>query len=870
MPVLYYVTKMIKKIILISLLAFFVLGAFVHAPLNAQDNITLDNGLKAIVREDHRNPIVVFSVFTDSGSASEGEYAGTGISHLIEHMLFKGTKKYPVGSIEDILNKYGGNIEGFTSYDYTGYSVTILKDHLDKAMEILKDMITNPLFDRNELKKEMAVIEREMDMNKDDPARRIFRMMFETAFLDHPYRLPAIGYKESFERLKREDVAKFFKAAYAPEKITIAVVGDVDSQDTLDKIKAVFGDMPRGAGAFTARPKERRQITKRLIEEKADVEGAYMNIGFHSTDLLDKDLYAMDLLAFILGQGESSLLNENLRMKNQTVLSVSAYNYTPRDPGLFVISSVLKEENVNKAIEETLGLIEGLKQNNVNENDILKAKNNLIADYIYQKETIGSQANDIAQSQILTGSPDFFKQYVENIKAVKAEDIKQAVLKYLNVQNMSVIVLSKSGNALKTADAPDSAGKNTADIKKILLSNNISVILSENHNLPIIAAVVLFKGGVRAENKDNNGISMLASQMFLDGTSSMPRADMAGFYESNAINLSTFSGNNSLGITMTCLKEHAEDALNLISDICLNPSFPDDELNREKNEISQAIDMQDNDVVNHGHRLLKKLLFKTHPYGFQTIGTHESVNKITRDTVRDFYKNIVSADNIVIGVSGDFKSGEMSGLIEKYFSRISREGGLKPLLAKEPVIEKIAENKAGTNKDQSLVLIGFRGIDVYDKDRYAVSIMSDMLSNSSGVLFSRIRGEKGLTYAVGAFNVLGVDPGYLAVYALTSKENVKKVKQGLFKELDLFAKSGIKKDDIEKTKNYLKAMRKVEMQTNSGFIFNSAIDELYGIGYDDYKNFDKNIDSVTIEDVKAAAGRILTLDKCAVVILRGK
>ncbi|MCX5693362.1 MAG: pitrilysin family protein [Candidatus Omnitrophica bacterium] len=860
---------MIKKQILFSVLAFFVLGAFICAPLNAQDNVTLDNGLKAIVREDHRNPIVVFSVFTDSGSASEGEYAGTGISHLVEHMLFKGTKKYPVGSIEDILNKYGGNIEGYTSYDYTGYSVIILKDHLDTAMDILKGMLTEPLFDPREFKKEKAVILREMDMNKDDPARRISRMTFEAAFLEHPYRLPPIGYKENFERLKREDAVKFFKAAYVPEKITIAVVGDIDRQDTLDKIKASFGRIPRGANAIAVRPKEPMQVTGRFAEEKADIDGAYMNISFHSTDLLDTDLYAMDLLSFILGQGESSILNENLRMKNQTVLSVSAYNYTPRDPGLFIISSVLEEKNVSKAMEGMLGCTETLKQNGVTEEDLLKAKNNFIADYIYQKETIESQANDIAQSQILTGSPDFFKQYIENIKAVKIEDIKQAASKYLNAQNMTVTVLSKSGNALKTGSAPGSAEKKTTDIERILLSNNIPVILYENHNLPIIAVSVLFKGGVRAENEDNNGISMLTSQMFLDGAGSMSRSDMARFYESRAIALNTFSGNNSLGITMACLKEHVEDALKLISDICLNPSFPDDELKREKNEISQAIDMQDNDIINHGHRLLKELLFKTHPYRFQAIGTHDSMNKITKDIMKDFYKSIAAADNIAIGASGDFKSGDIAAMIEKYFSKM-QSGETKPLSPKkEPAIDKNTEKDIATSKDQSLVLIGFRGVDIYDKDRYAVEILANILSSPSGVLFDSIREEKGLTYAVGAFNVLGVDPGYVAIYALTSKGNIERVKQGLFKELDLLARNGIKKDEIEKSKNYLKAMRKVEMQTNSSFIFNAAMDELYGLGYDNYKNFDKNIDSVTIEDVRQAAKRVFTLNKCAVVILKG-
>ena len=182
----------------------------------------------------------------------------------------------------------------------------------------------------------------------------------------------------------------------------------------------------------------------------------------------------------------------------------------------------------------------------------------------------------------------------------------------------------------------------------------------------------------------------------------------------------------------------------------------------------------------------------------------------------------------------------MRALIEKYFSKINVGEGLKPSPAKEPPIEKIRENTANTKKDQSLVLIGFRGIDIYDKDRYAVGILTNILSSPSGVLFNSIREQKGLTYAVGAFNVLGVDPGYVAIYALTSKENIEKVKQGIFKELDLLAKSGVKKDEIEKSKNYLKAMRKVEMQTNSGFIFSVAMDELYGLGYDDYKNKEKN------------------------------
>jgi len=860
---------MIKKIILISLLAFFVLGVFMQAPLNAQNVATLDNGLKVIVQEDHRNPIVVFSVSIDSGSASEAEYSGTGISHLTEHMLFKGTKKYPVGSIEDILNKYGGSIEGYTSYDYTGYSITILKDHFDIALDVLKEMLTDPVFDQGEMKKETAVIEREMDMNKDDPSKRLSRMMFETAFLRHPYRLSPIGYKDNFKKLGRQDIVKFFKKVYVPQRMVIAVVGDIDAKGALDKISKSFGRMQRGDNSVDVRPQEPLQVAQRIVEEKADIEGAYLNIAFHSTDILSEDLYAMDILSFIMGNGESSLLNENLRIKEQIVLSVSAYNYTPRDPGLFVISCVLKEEDVNSAIKSALSQIENVKQNGVSEDDIIKAKNNFIADYVYQKETIGSRASDMAQSQLLTGAPDFFRQYVENIKAVSAEDVKRAALKYLNVQNMTIALLSKSGSALNSGYEA-TMERNHEGANKTLLSNSIPLILSENHSLPVISVSILLKGGVRLENGTNNGISMLLSRMFLDGSNSMARSDISRFYESRAISLNTYSGNNSLGINLTCLNERIEDGLKFASDILLNPSFPEDELKREKKETIQAIGMQDNDIVDYGHRLLKEMLYKAHPYRFQAIGSASSVNSITRDSVLDFYRDVVSGKNIVIGVSGDFKSEDMKGLIEKYFSKINTGDGFKPSPAKEPPIEKIIENTVITGRDQSLILVGFSGIDIYDKDRYAVEILSNVLSSPSGILFKSVREEKGLAYAVGAFNAPGIDPGYMVVYGLTSKENIQKAKQRIFIELDLAAKKGISKEDMERSKNYLKATRKVNMQTNSGFIFSAAMDELYGIGYDDYKNFDKNIDSVTLEDIKRAAKRILTLDKCAVLILQGK
>lgn len=859
---------------LIYVLAFFILGAllFLPPPLNAQDIKTLDNGLRVVIREDHRNPLVVFSAYIDVGSAHEKEYLGSGISHLIEHMLFKGTQKYPPGAIEDILHKYGGNISGWTSYDYTGFSITILKEHSDVALSILKEMLTAPLFNAKELKKEMQVIEREMDLIKDEPGKRLSRLTFSNAYIRHPYRIPIIGYKENFKSLDRRDAVKFFKSNYVPENIVIAAVGDMDKETVFEKIKGLFEGISRGKTSFSVLPREPEQITERYVEEKRDIDGAYLNLAFHSTSLLSSDLYAMDLLACILGQGESSRLNESIRIKKELVLSITAYNYTPKEPGLFVVSSVLKEENVSSAIDEILKEIYEIQDSGINDEELNKAKNNFIADYIRQKETIESQASDLALSTLLTGNPCFFKSYIEEIKSVTKEDVRRAAAEYLKKSGMTVSVISRSGDSLKLLSEPvPETGER--GIKKIVLQNGLSVLVCEDHSLPVLSVTLLFKGGVRVENEDNNGISKLTSLMLKDGTSSMSREEIARFYESKGISMDAYSSNNSLGISAVCLKQHTEDTLKLLSDLCLNPAFPEQELKREKNEINSAIDMHDNNVFNHGHRVLKETLFKAHPYRFQSIGTHESIGIIKRQDVLDFHKEVFLTGNMILGISGDCDIQEIETLARKYFAQIpSGRPGFDALtkgLREEPAIEEKRETRVKTDKEQSLVLFGFHGIDIYSKDRYALEVLVDIFSSESGILFKSIREKSGLSYATGGFEVLGLDPGYVAIYTLTSKENIDKVKDIMFKEITSFIKKGVSEPDLAKVKNHLKAMRQIAMQTNSSFIFTASLDELYGLGYDNYKQYDKKISEVTTEDIKRIAEKILTPDKCAVVILEG-
>ncbi len=861
-------TKIIKNTLL-YVLAFFILEAWPPAYVFPQDVKKLDNGLTVIVKEDHRSPIVAVSAFMDVGSAREGAYLGSGMSHLVEHMLFKGTKKYPEGAITSTLHKFGGKISAFTTFDYTGFNVTILKEHAGVALDVLDQMLNHPLFNAEAMEKEKKVIEREMDMIKDDPGRYISRLTFSRAFTTHTYGIPIIGYKDNFGRIKKEDVERFFRLNYAPEKTVIAVVGDISKEEIFREISDRFGKSERGDNHVPFVPKEPEQFGARHYEEKMPIEGVYMNVAFPSSSLLDKDLYTMDLLSFILGHGEGSVLNEKLRLDEKIALSVSSYNYTPRDPGLFIVSAVTKKENTEKTYRGIWRELEKIKERGVSEKESQRAKNNLLAQYVYQKQTIESIARDYAVGTILTGDHTFFESYIDRIKSVTPKDIKRVAGEYLLKSKMTVTLLSDSGDTL-TISPPDEISGERLEAEKITLRNNLPVLIVKDSSLPMVSIALLFNGGVLYEEEENNGISGLLANMLRNGTKSMSKAEVIEFYESRGMTLGTYSGNNSMGITVNCLQKDIRDAMKLLSLLCLEPSFPEDELAREKEEALAAIEMQDNSVINHGHRLLKRMLFERHPYRFQSIGTEQSVKKIKKKGIVSFYEKILSPDNMVLGIAGDIDADEVKRLAERFFSgfRVSAKKGLH-LPGKPMPLGETTDKTVKTDKKQSLVLVGFRGASIFSEDRYAVDIMVDALASSSGILFESLREKGAYSYAQGAFHAGGPNTGYIAAYVLTSGENISPTKDTIFNEIAAFREAGISDDQLLKTKNHIKGMREMGTQSNSSFVFDITLDELYGLGYDNHTKYNAAIDAVTSDDVKKAARKYLTPDSCVILLMEG-
>ena len=325
----------------------------------------LDNGMTLILRPMPQSSLATILLMVKAGSATEGEFLGSGISHFVEHMLFKGTAARKTGEISREIESLGGSTNGFTAQDYTGYVISLPKENMPKGIEILADAAMNSQFDSQEVEKERQVILSEIRLGKDDPGQRIYELIFANAYTQHPYRHPIIGYEPLLKSLTRDDLLRYYKKMYVPNNIVFVVTGGFNPPDALEAVKTEFKNFKQEPYVLGVLPQEPQQITLRRIEEAYPTELTRLSLGFQGLSVNDKDLFALDVLANILGEGDDSRLYKEICKNRQLVYSIDAFNFTPMDKGLLAINATLEKENTESAVEAVLGEIEKIKERGI-------------------------------------------------------------------------------------------------------------------------------------------------------------------------------------------------------------------------------------------------------------------------------------------------------------------------------------------------------------------------------------------------------------------------------------------------------------------------------------------------------------------------
>jgi zinc protease len=438
-----------EKSIMKSIVRVFILiatAAFFAAPSFAGDvHVTekvLPNGLTVLLKEVHKAPVVTFQVWYKVGSRNE-RLGTTGMSHLLEHMMFKGTKKHGPKTFSQTVQRNGGNDNAFTGKDYTAYFETFAADRIAISLDLESDRMQNLLIDPREFEPERKVVMEERRMRTDDdPTATMVEEMTAAAFIAHPYEWPVIGWMADIRNITRDDLYNHYRTYYAPNNATLVVVGDFDAWTLIPQIEKYFGGIPRGPAVPTVAAVEPKQLGERRIIVKKQAELAAVFAGYHTPDIKHPDAYALEVLQGVLSSGKSSRLYKSLVYEKQLALYAGGdYDDIANDPNLFyVYAGVMpgrSTDDLEKALYEE---IDKLKNAPVTDEELQKAKNQIEASFIMGQDSVFYQAMLLGQFETVANWK-LLEKYVDNIRAVTKEDVQRVARQYFSEDNRTVGIL---------------------------------------------------------------------------------------------------------------------------------------------------------------------------------------------------------------------------------------------------------------------------------------------------------------------------------------------------------------------------------------------------------------------------------------------
>src|SRR4029077_3120840 len=415
-------------------------------PESAARVFTLENGLTLIVEEDHSAPVASVQAWCATGSIDEGKWMGAGLSHILEHMLFKGTRDRKAGDIARQVQDRGGYINAYTSFDRTVYWIDVPSDGVSEAIAILADAMMNSTLPEDEYVKEQEVIRREFAMGFDDPGRQSSELMLRTVFSESPFRHPIIGYLDVYNKLKRDDVMEYYKSRYVPNNLTLVVAGDVDAEKIHEQVEHALKDSPRQPLEPLYVASEPEQIGRRDAHEEFATELTRLSLSWRVPGLTHPDTPALELLGDVLGSGRSSILNQELREKQQIVHSIDSGVFSLQTGGVFIIQALCDPGQRSAVEKETLAVLEEIKQTGGTQVELEKARRAMLANQLAGLSTMRGKASDLGSNWLLTRNINFSKDYLDAIARVTTEDLKRVAQKYLRDDRLNVTSLNPIGS----------------------------------------------------------------------------------------------------------------------------------------------------------------------------------------------------------------------------------------------------------------------------------------------------------------------------------------------------------------------------------------------------------------------------------------
>ncbi len=851
------------------------------------EKYTLGNGMTVVIRENRSSPVVAVQVWVKAGSTTEPE-ARAGMSHILEHMAFKGTPRRGPAQIAREVEALGGEINAYTSFDQTVYHITISGRYLDNAMDILADTLGNSLFDEGELKRELEVILEEVHMNEDDPGRVGSKALFRAAYQVHPYGRPVIGYPETIKATTREDLLAYFRKFYVPSNMVLVITGGVDAKASRPAIEKIFGALPAAPAPTVERPAEPVQDAIRIKVQERDARRVYVDLGFHGPAIADDEVFAWDLLSIILGGGQTSRLYHEVKDKKQLVDSVSAYSYTPRDAGLLMVGATMAPEKAAEAYREILRQTFRMAFESPQGPELARAKNGTESDFLYSLESQGSLARHVGFFETALGNAAYEEQYIRKIRAVSADDILRVARKYLSPGKLTVSAVLPKGDGSQlseaivrsvadevyaevSAEGAKAKKKPAGAVRKEVLENGIRVIVRENHSVPVVSVEAGFLGGLRAEPSAQGGVSAVMAELMTKGTPTRNAREIALAVEDMAGDLSGFAGRNSTGLRAKFMRRDIDKGFALFTESLLSPTFPSEELEKKRKEVLGRLKLQKDELTQSVFLLFLKTHYGEHPYSRNPLGTEESIKALTPETVRAYYERWSDPRNLVVTVSGDIGTDEAIAMVRKSFGQMAQRNDFQPIGAMPvPGADGIRKVEEQRTKEQAHFVIGYPGLKFTDPERYQLDVLGSALAGMGGRLFTNLRDKQSLAYSVTSFSSEQIDPGFFAFYMGTSSDKLEVAVAETLKEIADVRDHGVTQDEFDRAKKWMIGNYEIGLQSNGAYADRMMYNELYSIGYEETFNAPEMIQAVTLDQVNAMAKKVLSTEQYTIAVMKGK
>ncbi len=645
----------------------------------------LPNGLAVFVKEDHSRKVAAVQMWVMVGSAYEND-SERGISHVIEHMAFKGTKKRGVGRIAEEVEELGGEINAYTSWDETVFHIVVPSSATSNGLDIITDAVFRSTIDQKELEKEKKVVLEEILEEQDRPDEVAFNQVFKTAYIRSPYRFPIIGQKEIVEKITRKNMLDFRKKWYVPENMFLMVVGDVDPAAIRKDVERFTSDVKATGFLKVSLPQEPRQTQIRsAVTRDPNAIETRLDIAFHIPSMKGNDVNKLDLAADILGARDDSRLVRILKSEKALVNSISAESLTPKEPGLMMISATMDSRNLEAATRAVMEELARLAETPPSADELAQARIHIESQHLYARETVQGIARSMGTYQNELEDADYEEKYLALNSAVTPEQIAAAVRQYLMPPNLTVSVLLPKEEAkdfrieqLETivngftpaAKAPMVSGAGPAGTVFRELPNGIKVVLVPDSSNPVISLRIACLGGKRFESPDTQGIMNFISRMLDKGAGSMTDVDIARKVDGMGGSLQGFSGNDSFGLYGSFFSRYWEQALELLFQLYTDPTFPQDKVDRERTLVLNSIKTEPDTPTEYVINILNKTLFPNFPYGFNKLGSEASVAGFTVEELRQTYQRFAVPSNTVIAVVGEMDTQKVGDKISQLFGSI--------------------------------------------------------------------------------------------------------------------------------------------------------------------------------------------------------